>query len=226
MKIPKFQMRASASSRIMGVRGLGKTGETYLKDWMKGQLYKRHVEIKSKYLEKGNIMEDDSLDEVAKHMGIALLVKNEKHFETEFLRGTPDAIVGDCIIDVKNSWSWETFPLIEAEIPNDAYYWQLQSYMALTGKSISRLVYTLLDTPMHLIEREARFYCSNNGYQEDDYLGILDKFVKKMTYSDVPDKLKYKSFDLDRDDEAIDRLIERVKECQVYVKAMMKTLKL
>ncbi len=223
IKIPQFKMRASGSSNIMGIKGLGQTGFTYLDNWIKGQYYKRQVEIKSKYLDKGNIMEDNSLDEVAKRLGIAVLLKNEEHFDNKFLRGTPDAIVDGVVIDVKNSWSWETFPLTDVE-PNKNYYWQLQSYMALTDLKESRLVYTLLDTPAHLIEREAYYYCMRNGYEQLDSK-IHKQFIKKMTYSDVPDALRYRSFDIPRDDEAIDLLYERVKECRKYIKEKLKTLK-
>ena len=48
MKIPIFKIRASACGYIMGKKGLGKTGETYCKNWLKGKVYDRQVEIKSK----------------------------------------------------------------------------------------------------------------------------------------------------------------------------------
>ena len=198
MKIPTFKIRASACGKITGKKGLGATGETYCKNWLKGKLFNRKVEIKSKYLEKGNIMEDNSLDEVAKRLGLGILLKNEKHYSNKWMRGTPDAIVDDCVIDVKNSWSWETFPLLETQIPFDikaslSYYWQLQCYMSLTKNNSSKLVYTLLDTPEHLIQNEAYWYSKKNGYGEltDE---MYQNFVKKMTYGDVPEHFKYKSF--------------------------------
>ena len=40
----------------MGARGMGKTGETYLKNWAKGEIMGRKSELKSKYIYKGNIM--------------------------------------------------------------------------------------------------------------------------------------------------------------------------
>lgn len=219
MKIPEFKVRASAAGKIMGKTGLGKTGETYLKNWVKGQLFNRQVEIKSKYLEKGNIMEDNSLDEVAKKLGLAILLKNEKHYSNKWMRGTPDAIVDDCVIDVKNSWSWETFPLVENEVPNTDYYWQLQCYMELTKKKRSKLIYTLLDTPEHLIQNEAYWYAKKNGYGEltDE---MLESFTKKMTYKDVPEEYKYKSFDIERNDSDIQLIKDRVIECREYIKTL------
>ena len=216
MKLPEFKIRASACGKIMGKRGLGKTGETYAEMWLKGKIYNRRHEIKSKYLEKGNIMEDNSLDEVAKNLGLGILIKNEKHFDTDYMNGTPDAILKDLVIDGKNSWSWETFPLLDTGIPNDDYYWQLQVYMELTKKKKAKLIYTLLDTPMHLIEREAKWYCINNGYDglQND---ILKKFVAKMTYGDIPEKYKYKCFDIERNDADIELIKIRVLECREHL---------
>ena len=217
MKLPEFKIRASACGKIMGKRGLGKTGETYAEMWLKGKIYNRRHEIKSKYLEKGNIMEDNSLDEVAKNLGLGILIKNEKHFDNDYMNGTPDAILKDLVIDIKNSWSWETFPLLDVDIPNDDYYWQLQVYMELTGKKKAKLIYTLLDTPMHLIERETKWYCINNGYdgfQKD----IFKKFVAKMTYGDIPEKHKYKCFDIERNESNIELIKIRVLECREHLK--------
>lgn len=224
MEIPEFKIRASACGHILGKKGLGKTGETYCKQWLKGKLFNRHVEIKSKYLEKGNIMEDNSLDEVAKRLGLGILLKNEKHFSNKWMRGTPDAIVGDCVIDVKNSWSWETLPLLEAEVPNTDYYWQLQVYMAITKTKTAKLVYTLLDTPEHLIKNEAYWYSRKNGYGEltDE---MLEEFTKKMTYKDIPENYKYKSFDIERNDTDIQLIKDRVIECREYIKTLAITFK-
>ena len=218
MKVPEFSIRASACGKIMGKKGLGLTGETYCKNWLKGKLFNRQVEIKSKYLEKGTIMEDNSLDEVAKRLGLAILLKNEKHYSNKWMRGTPDALT-DMVIETKNSWSWETFPLLETETPNTDYYWQCQVYMSLTGKKHSKLVYTLLDTPEHLIINEAYWYAKKNGYGEltDE---MLETFTKKMTYKDVPEEYKYKSFDIERNDGDIQLIKDRVIECRKYIKTL------
>jgi len=220
MKIPLFKIRASACGKIMGKKGLGKTGETYCKDWLKGKIYDRHVEIKSKYLEKGTILEDNSLDKVAKNLGLGILIKNDKSYSNEWVTGMPDAILKGPIIEVKNSWSWATFPLIETEISNIDYYWQPQCYMFLTGRKSAKLIYTLLDTPEHLIKKEAYWYCKNNGYEEltDE---IYNEFVKKMTYPDIPEKFKYKCFDIERNDSDIELIKERVIECRKFIENLL-----
>ena len=218
MKIPEFKIRASAGGKISGKKGLGKTGLSYAEMWLKEKVYNRKKDIKSKYLEKGNLMQDNSLDEVAKNLGLGVLVENTKFFENDYMTGTPDAIIKDCVIDVKNSFDFSTFPLLETEVPNSDYYFQLQVYMELTGKSSAKLIYTLLDTPLHIIEREAKWYCINNGYdglQKD----IYDQFIKKMTYPDIPEKYKYKCFEIERNDADIELIKIRVLECREHLKS-------
>ena len=212
----KFKIRASAAGQIMGQRGLGKTGENYVKDWLKEQIYGRRKEIKSKYIDKGLICEDNSLDFIAEKLDYGVLVKNEQTFENEYFVGTPDVILNDHLIDVKNSWDAFTFPLFDDEI-NPAYYAQGQVYMALTAKEKYKLIYVLSDTPRNLIEREAYWYCKNNGYDDIDE-DVLNDFTQKMTYDGIDDSLKIKVFEFDRDDGYIAKLIERIDECREIIK--------
>jgi hypothetical protein len=214
-----FKIRASAAGQIMGIKALGKTGENYCENWVKEQLYKRRKEFGNKYTEKGLIMEDTSIDFVADELGYGFLAKNEKFLENDFFTGTPDIILNNHVIDVKNSWDCFTFPLFDKELPNKDYFYQAQVYLALTGLRKYKVIYTLTDTPMHLIEKEAYFFCKNNGYDELDP-EILDGFIEKMTYSDIPNKLKIKVFEIERCEETIDKLKNRVIECRNYIKSI------
>ncbi len=212
----QFKIRASACGNIMGVRGLGKTGETYCKDWLKGQLFNRKRDISNKYTQKGNEVEDNSIDFVCEMLNLGFIAKNEQYFENDFMQGTPDIILKDEIIDVKNSWDIHTFPLFEDELPNSDYYFQAQVYMELCNKESYKVVYILSDTPYHLIEREALYFCRNNGYEgiDDD---ILNDYMFKMTYADIPNHLKIKVFEIKKDNEVIEKIKQRVIECREIV---------
>lgn len=217
----QFKIRASASSNIMGLKGLGKTGETYLKLWIKEQLYNRRKEFANKYTQKGNEVEDNSLDFVADKLGFGMIIKNDKSFENEYMTGTPDAILNDLVIDVKNSWDFSTFPLLDKTCPNSDYYWQAQCYMALTGIKRYKLIYTLVDTPLHLIEKEAYWHAKNNGYEELEQ-SMYEDFVKRMTYADIPDELKIKVFDIEYNEADVQRIYDRVNECRIFIDAILK----
>ncbi len=216
----QFKIRCSAIGQIMTnarskTATLSKTTITYLEDWQKEQIYKRKKEFSSKYTEKGNIVEQSSLDFIASELGYGSLVKNEKFFENDFLTGTPDAILDDHIIDVKNSWDCFTFPLFFDSVPNKSYYWQAQGYMALTGLDCYKLIYTLMDTPDELIERE--YYNSDLEYES---------FAKQYKYSSIDSKYRIKVFDIYRDNEDINKIYERVKDARVYINKLNLNLRL
>lgn len=225
----QFKIRCSAAGHIVTepklkvdkeAGNLSATAKGYCEDWLKGKLYNRQLEFTNKYTEKGLIMEDSAIDFIAEQLGVGLLFKDEQHLENDYLVGHMDISLPDFVFDVKNSWSWETFPLFEKEIPNMLYYWQLQGYMSLANKKAAKLIYVLSDTPQHLIEREARNYCFYNGYGDMD-MEIYNQFYKKLTYQDVPAKLKIKVYDIPRDDDAIAFLNNQVLKCRNYINQLI-----
>lgn len=199
---------------------LPKGAKSYCEKWLKEQIYSRRQEFSSKYTDKGNEMEDENLDFIAKELKLGMLTKNTEFFESDFLTGTPDAIMSDTIIDVKSSWDCFTFPLFEDNIPNLDYWWQGQVYMALTGKEHYKLIYILSDTPMHLIEREARYWSRNEGYQELEEKH-LEEFFNKMTYGEIPNSHKIKVYNFDKDEKAIELIKSRVIECRKYIETLI-----
>ena len=193
---------------------------TYCRTWLKEQLYDRRKGFSSKYTDKGNTCEDGSIDFISEYFLIDLK-KNEEFFQNDFMQGTPDLLYYNEVWDVKNSWEPDTFPLFDTK-PDKGYWWQLQGYMALTGRTKARLVYTLMDAPPELITDEARraSYKSELSAQE-----LLDYYTAQMTYSDVDTDLRIKYFDFDRDDKAIEQIKERVGMCQVYINELLKGMK-
>jgi hypothetical protein len=198
--------------------------KTYCKLWLKGQIYKRKKEIKSKFIQKGNIMEDNSIDFVAEQLNFGMLFKNEEYFFNEYIEGTPDILTPELVIDVKNSWDFTTIPILEYEIPEPLYYGQLQGYMHLTGRKKALLIYILSDTPIHLIEREAYFWCINNGYEELD-IDIHREFLEKMTYNDISNEDKIKIFEVDYNPEYIAQKEKAVKLCRIHIKELIEKRK-
>ena len=125
-----FKIRASALGKIMGAPrnkgdkekgNLSQTAKTYLETWLKEQLYEKRINFSSKYTDKGIEVEDLSIDFLS-NIRNTFLAKNEKNFENDFMTGTPDIILKDKIIDIKNSWSFATFPIFENELKNKDYY--------------------------------------------------------------------------------------------------------
>ena len=199
---------------------LSKTSQSYCQEWIKEQIYFRKKEFTSKYTDKGNIMEYNSIDFVADYLGFGMLLKNEILFDNDIMTGTPDVITKDLIIDVKNSWDCFTFPFFAKIIPDISYYYQLQGYMNLTRKNKSKLIYILSNTPDHLIDREAYYWAKNNGYEEVDN-DIIEMFYNKMTYDKIDNKYKIKVFDIERNQDVINKINSQVKKCQDYIDSLI-----
>jgi len=215
----EFKIRCSAIGKIMTnarskTETLSKTTKTYLEEWSKEQIYNRKKEVFSKYIDKGNAVEVESLNYIAQELDIPNLIKNEESFENGFLTGTPDAILDDAlqhyIIDVKNSWDCFSFPLYYSSVPNKDYYWQAQGYMALTDISRYKLIYTLMDTPEELIQRE---------FFGDESTNLVE-FASKYKYSDIESKYRIKVFEIYRNEEDIRKIYDRVEECRSYLKSL------
>lgn len=202
---------------------LPKTLTSYCEQWMKSEIYSKPSMINSKYLDKGNVMEDKSIEDTSRLLDLGLVLKNEEFFEDDYFCGTPDVILADEIIDMKNSWDETTFPLFEKGIPNMDYFYQLQVYMHLTGKRKARLIYYLSNTPDNLIEREARFDCIKRGFDEMDN-ETYEQFYANMTYDNVPDKLRIKVYNIEYDENIIEELQKRVDLCRTYISELSRNI--
>jgi hypothetical protein len=199
----EFKIRASASGKLMTKprlksEVLSKTTKSYLQEWTKEQIYGVRKSIKSKYLDKGNQVEDAAIDYASAEKGWLFAEKNEEYFEDEFFCGTPDVILDDKIIDIKSSWDCFSFPLFFNGIPNKDYYYQLQTYMYLTGKRKAQLVYVLMNTPEELT------------------------FEESFDYTEINSKYRIKIFDIDYDEEVIEELKNKVIESREYIKELCK----
>jgi len=202
MQLKEFKQRASSAGKLMTnprSKGevLSQTTKSHLQEWLKSELYGIRKQIKSKYLDKGNAVEDSAIDYAAAELGWLFAIKNEEFFEDEYFCGTPDVMLDDTIVDIKSSWDCFTFPLFDDEIPNSDYYYQLMVYMHLTGKRKATLCYVLMNTPEHL------------SYDEP------------QDYTEVESKYRIKTFSFDYDQEVIDKLIERVKISREYIKTLI-----
>ena len=221
--IKPFKLRCSGIGQVMGVKGLGKTGETFLNNWLTEQVYDRRKDFANKYTDKGIRMEDAAIEYIGQQLNLPCS-KNEEWFEDDDLQGTPDIIIEEnsLVIDNKCSWDCFTFPFYAKDIPNKDYEYQLQGYMALTGKQNAMLVYTLMDADSDLINSEARKLSWREGYGGLVEKELLDKVKHDMTYSNLPDHLRIKTFEVARNEETITAIRDRVKVCRAYIESIIK----
>ena len=117
-------------------------------------IYGYRPQISSKYLDKGVICEGDSIS-LYNSVFFTNHVKNEERRENQWLTGECDIEAIDRIIDVKTSWSAETFPAISSRIDSKLYEWQGRAYLMLWDAPLFELAYCLVSTPTDLIGYES-----------------------------------------------------------------------
>lgn len=198
--------------------------KTYCKNWLRQSvaMYNRRAEISSKYTEKGLIVEDHAIDFIAEKLNLGFLMKNETRKENDYMTGCCDVDIPSksLIIDNKSSYDFSTFPIFATKCPSSEYEDQGQSYMELYDRDNFWLVYTLMDTPINIIDRECRSHSYRMGYGEVTE-SLMKEFVANMTYSGVPDELKIKVFKIERDRSFPARVENRVKMCRAYIKQLI-----
>ena len=195
---------------------LSQTCKTYLNNWRTEIDYGISKQFRSKYTDKGNMMEADAIAYLSEIDGFCY-DKNEFPFWDDDITGTPDIITDSEVIDIKCSWDPFTFPRFDTE-PDKNYVWQLQGYMALTDKTQARLCYVLTDTPDFLIDREARRVAFDLGMDEVPS-DLFDEVAARMRFSHHPQSMRLKTFTIARDEAAIQSIRDRVKQCREYLNA-------
>ena len=192
-----MKIRSSALGKIMTnprkkTEVLSAGCKTYIKELVKEDLFGYKSTIDSKYLTKGIDMEDTSIDLYNEVHG-TLYLKNTERLSNEFITGECDINAEDKIIDIKSSWSLETFPASPEDVNNKDYEWQLRGYMMLYNKPKAELAYCMVSTPDYLLK------------EWDNWdIHKVDKFDPFLRVTTI-------NFERDRDKER--DIIDRVIEC-------------
>ena len=192
-----MKIRSSALGKIMTnprkkSEALSAGCKTYIKELVKEDLFGYKSTIDSKYLTKGIDLEDTSIDLYNEVHG-TLYLKNTERLSNEFITGECDINAEDKIIDIKSSWSLETFPASPDDVNNKDYEWQLRGYMMLYNKPKAELAYCMVSTPDYLLKDWDNW--------EIHKVDKHDPFLRVTTIS----------FERDRDKER--DIIDRVIEC-------------
>jgi len=204
----------------------GETAKQHLIECWINEKYGRYKDFSNKYLEKGTLAEEDSID-LYSIVKKKYFEKNKELISNDYFIGTPDLYEGesiykaDLIIDLKTSWDIFTFYSNIVKSLDKRYYWQLQAYMDMTGAKTAKLVYCLVNTPVKLIEDEKKKLSWK--------LGVIDTetdeaFIKgcqhidiNSIFDDIPIEERYIEFTIERNQEDIDKAHKRVIECRNFL---------
>ena len=224
-----MKIRCSQIGRIMSSPRkkediLSQTTKTYLLELAVEEKYNIHKEFWSRYTDKGNEVEAESIALVNDVLDVGFIYKNEECLSNDYLTGIPD-VNTDVLIDVKSSWDAFTFfeKVIEEEVKNKDYYYQLQGYMWLTDKQEALLCYCLIDTPLQIVRDEIRReHWRRNEIDENDE--IIDFVEAKHTFMHIPKEKRVKTHVIKRDEKVIEAIKTRIEECREYYNNLIQVI--
>ncbi len=171
------------------------TATTFLKEWYAGD----REEIRSKYIDKGNMVEDDNIDLLARVTGYGIATKNTVTRSDEYMIGTCDVEFPDAIGETKAPWNNATLhDNIEGISPE--HEWQLRVYIRLWDKSRGILFYGLQDTP----EIDGR---------------------EPVTFDHIPENERWIGYEIRRDQSKEQEMIDRVIMCRKWLEKHDRTVK-
>ena len=107
---------------------LSETTKSEIRKIAKQDFYGYTTEIKTKPMIKGTDWEQNGID-LLNSVRFTQYTKNEERLSNEYMTGCCDIITDDRIIDIKSSWSLETFPATSSEGDASGYEWQGRAYM-------------------------------------------------------------------------------------------------
>ena len=146
MKFRASQLgKLMTSSRTKG-EALSQTAKSYIIQKAKEDFFEYRSELNSKYITKGLAQEQDSIN-LLNLVRLEDYKKNEERVENEWLSGCCDIITDTSIIDIKTSWSLDTFPATTYELKDlSDYEWQGRAYMWLYDMPKFELCYVMVTT--------------------------------------------------------------------------------
>jgi hypothetical protein len=202
---------------------LSQTAKTYLKELALEEKFGIRKDFSSRYTDKGNIQEDTAIEMASKVLSLPFALKNTEYFENEFIKGTPDLILEDEIIDIKCSWDGTTFPWFEDELPNKDYFWQLVGYMWLTGKTKARVVYCLVDTPEDIVQDEIR-RTSWKKFEIDVTEETENEVRAKHEFSHISENKRVRAFQVELNEANIEQVKEKLSHAREYYNELIERL--
>lgn len=182
-----------------------------LKIWI-GKKYGRFKTDTNKYIEKGLAQEEEGISLYSLATG-TFFRKNTKTFSNDFIIGTPDIIHANVVRDIKCSWSIFTFFDVFRKPIDKGYQLQINGYWDLIpGCEGGKLVYTLVNTPLEILEKEKSSLRFKMGLIDPEANGVynmaVDEIEKNGTFDDIPMEERWVEFEVPKID--MSEVYERV----------------
>ena len=195
---------------------LSETAKTFVEDKWLFDTFGFAESIKNQYMDKGNECEQDSMDLVTQVLEGGFRSRYNTKLQNDYVIGTPDIVLADCVEDIKTSWNLKTF--FNAEL-SKMYFAQAQCYMWLTGKEKYRLIYALVPTPQSMVlnECEKLVYKYGKNYDNEDYIAECQQIQRNNDLiKELPIEKRVKVFAFDYDPNYIETLKGKIEKAREY----------
>jgi len=192
--LPKIMTASRSKSEA-----LSETAKSYIKSIAKQDYFGYTTELNNKYVTKGIQCEEQSI-ELLNDVLFTNYEKNEVRKTTELLTGECDIYTPELIIDIKTSWSFDTFPATPSDINIKDYEYQLRGYMFLYDVECAALAYCMVDTPSDLI-----------GYESEELHRVRDTPIQSLVTMLTIER------DYQLEQEMLERSAEAIEYYQQYI---------
>jgi hypothetical protein len=205
-----MKFRASSLGKLMtSARSksevLSQTAKSHIEQLAKENFFNYRNQISSRYLDKGQQQEADSI-ELLNTVRMESYTKHVGRVSNDYLTGECDIITSDTIIDIKTSWSIDTWPALPQDGINSDYEWQMRAYMMLYDRPQAEVIYCLVTTDASLLS-----LFDNHDLHQVDHIPA-DKRITVLQY--------------DRDILVEAEIMERLAICSEYYENYYKQLTL
>ena len=204
---------------------LSKTAQKHLIEVYIAEKYGRKRDIQTKQMKKGIEAEQDSIDLLSMYLKLPFS-KNEERFKNDFITGLPDIINGDTIIDIKSSYDLWTFLGNIPDKLDNLYYWQMQSYMWLTGTRKATIAYCLVNTPESIIQQEKYYLLKKMDVISEESPEFIKEAMKiefNMTFDDISINERILTFNVSRSEDDILRIENKVLKARTFLQELEET---
>lgn len=229
---------------------LSETCKTQLINIFVREQYGRREEITSKFLEHGIETEQDAIT-LFSRVTKKFYKKNNVRLTNDFVTGEVDIFIGESIekaeeiVDIKSSYSANTFFRSKHDSVNPHYIAQGHVYMALTGAKKHTIAYCLVNGTERAISDEKRRLAysmgvidttskSNTAYVEKckqieiNHIFCLEEFIAEYPWFDfdndinawrfdIPMKDRLFTFEIERNENEIQKIYDRVQQCRKWM---------
>lgn len=198
---------------------LSATAKTHLIKIYVEQYWGRKKHLTTKQLEKGLIVEPESI------LLIGVLddkpyKKNEEIRQNDFIIGCPD-VVDDILHDVKSSYDAVSFMQMLIEPLETMYSYQMQGYLWLWDKETALVRRCLVSTPDSIINQEKRWLLNSMNVISDEspeYKIAASELEYNMMFDDINIEERCITHEVKRNDEIIALIPQKVAKAREFLK--------